>query len=898
MITDYKFQDLAKFIEDIKFLLARGGGMKDILQSQFEGLSAPQIILKVIKWFFLWVVIIVMIYVVYQIIFKGYPRFPLDLLRMKFYNKVDVKRAVGGVNGMFYASISDLKDPSMTEAMQFYNKAMGEENEFDKVFLAVTNLVESLYQPVYKAGMVEAALSEYYMFYHRIIKAAGKDGVDKLTYIQYIIDNYLQLGEESYTVSAVNYNITGRETAVEAENIRTTTDSLFKGSGRNVIASLVFDIAGDASKMNAVMANVGKLELSQPYYLTLLENDQKLNCMFNDGRTEQQRKVKGALRARFQTFIKYFEEYANVKRITTNKEFARYFVDPDYKLACGANRTKMIEEFKKRKDKDFYGKKNALKKAERNEKNLTHKIRLTIGIKNEKKKFMQRRTESRKLISELKTQMAVIQREAEDAADAALMAMRPKLSKANPDPEDILQFSSTNDSYPDVNTPAEAIANTSTYYTVFVPGYDIYKEYVNIHRETMFQQHTKDMTDDEIVAFIFMQDLMNMTVNKKDPDANAPVLIQRLIKMHLALDKLARVVKMAVEPPKLDLRPFINGTEDCGTLTLPISTVLQYFAFETEKVTQEAITELLIDKEDFDQAYTRNNFKNVKALNDYTFYMMEVLRALRTKNRRALFTIYAAQYTALAQQYKLITGTVLDRYVISTFLNLPRKMQDNPVTVAKYNLNDDIIKFVRRHPIFTLVYFNLPEGYSYPPDFMYDAIFGQIEPIMNDSFELINKLNDRTAMTANDFTMAWSAFEKKMFSLRTAHIRLHLINLYLSHYRDSIVVTDPVTQLQFSRQGLVDIYEDQNISYKFEDFFKRLFKPFKNEFIDGRIVAAWRKTFLKARFNPNFKDDIKGVSYWREFNAFWIDYMGPKMDGMIKSWWKNFKNFTKPRWSK
>jgi hypothetical protein len=74
-----------------------------------------------------------------------------------------------------------------------------------------------------------------------------------------------------------------------------------------------------------------------------------------------------------------------------------------------------------------------------------------------------------------------------------------------------------------------------------------------------------------------------------------------------------------------------------------------------------------------------------------------------------------------------------------------------------------------------------------------------------------------------------------------------------------------------------------------------LFEPFKYEFIDGRIKASWKKAFYGPRFNPDLKRDKRNISYWRDFNAFWVDYMGKKMDGMMKSWWNNFKNYTKPK---
>jgi hypothetical protein len=128
-------------------------------------------------------------------------------------------------------------------------------------------------------------------------------------------------------------------------------------------------------------------------------------------------------------------------------------------------------------------------------------------------------------------------------------------------------------------------------------------------------------------------------------------------------------------------------------------------------------------------------------------------------------------------------------------------------------------------------------------------------------------------------------WEDKVFAVKKCMISLHIVNLYLNGYRDSVEERDPMTKIKLTKDGFVDIIQQQNISYNVPDFFGRLFRPFKLEFIDGRIKASWRRTFYGPRFNPS-----SAVSYWREFRAFWIDYMGTKMDGMMKGWWKSFKN--------
>lgn len=924
MISDYKFQDLARFIEDIKFLLARGGGMRDVLQSQFEGKSLPQIILMFIWWFLLWVFVVILIYMVYQIIFKGYPRFPLDLVRFRLYNKVDVKRAVGGVNGKLYANIDALNNTSLAKAKKFYTTFGIDVATFDcgedmckDVFSDTVDIINRYYAPVFGDSKVDVALSEYFMFYQSMIDAGKKERFiegengdvvnvegsegreEKLKYMEYIVANYLELKQTHFT-GVKTVDGTGFRAGNDLENAKAAKTHLDE---KDLDSSSVVDLVKNAQNygtMIAAMNNIGRIRLAQPYYITLLENEQKLNCLFNDGRTDAQRKQKAYERSIFQAYGDSFKDYADVKKITTQKAFAKFFVDPDYKMACGGNRKKMIDDNKRANG--FFTRKDTLKKAERNEKNLTHKIRLAIGIKKEKKKLMQRRTDARKLISQTKTEMVSIQKQAEDKVDAELMAMRPKLSKANPTPEDVVLYDDSANVNPSNDIPKETEQGYGLYYTVYVPCYTIYKEYLNINKNmTYFEFLSKNMTDDEIIAFLFMQDVANMMSNRQNKQNRAkPVLIERLIRIHLVLEKLGRVVNDAVYT-KPDSNPKDNI--DDSKLAKAPTKILQHYSFTDPATTTAAVKEVVDNRDKFDDLYTastylHDDFKSLSVTNDYTFYIFEVLTNLKYGQPERLYNNYAKQYKKLIVDKGMATDTALDRYVISTFLNLPRSMQNDVLVINKFGIKGEVLAFLRQHPIFTIIHFNIAEGSNKSPLELYKDVLNTIPLVMGESYPLMAQIQQRDAITVSTLEGIWGLFESKTFDIKTVLLSMHMINLYLSHYRDSLVVIDPITKLKSARDGLVKIYEDQNISYNFEDFFKRLFKPFKAEFIDGRIVATWKKAFYPPRFNPNLKSDTKGISYWREFNAFWIDYMGPKMDGMIKGWWKNFKNFTKPRWSK
>jgi hypothetical protein len=98
------------------------------------------------------------------------------------------------------------------------------------------------------------------------------------------------------------------------------------------------------------------------------------------------------------------------------------------------------------------------------------------------------------------------------------------------------------------------------------------------------------------------------------------------------------------------------------------------------------------------------------------------------------------------------------------------------------------------------------------------------------------------------------------------------------------------TKSTIKLDGYIDIMDEQIIPTNVTDFFKRLFKPFYLEFIEGRILGAWRRAFDKERFKLKSR-----ISYWNEFLPFWQGYIGRIMDSMIKSYWKNVRNYTRPR---
>lgn len=852
MISDYKFQDLAKFIEDVQFLMSRGGGMQNFVANNFAGKSVPEIILRVVWLFLLWVFIIIVVYMVYQIIFKGYPRFPIDLLKLKFYNKVDVKGTIGGVNGMLFQNIFNLTDPSMKEAIAYFTSIgipLTDDQCIDTpckdVFSNMVEMIDKYYEPVYSTSKVDMALSDYFTYYSTLSNKLGARG--------------LKLEDKIKKMEEINEKVSSYMTF---------------------------------------------------YQDVILDQEREIDCLVNDGKDDGTRKVIADTKKDLERELKDLFKKFNIVKVTTTKSFAKAFLDPSIGGQCGPGVKEVIQKILN--GNGYNAKKSALMKAEKHVKKTKTATRFAIG--NKKKKQKQKLHDANNAVVALRNEMAVIRVEAEQQAKKLLKDMKFPSSTDGITSKTVLMYEDQDRVYPNL-TVDKMVEKSGHQYVVYVPCYDVYKEYLTLNKDTMFVKFTKEMNEGEIIAFIFLTDLESMMENKESRQKNSiyedddsqdvkPVLIQRLLNMYLAIEKMGSTVKLALESSK-------SPANTC-----------QYLVFPDESFQSTAVSELIVNRNLLIKAYSGNKFASMKVINDYTYYLMEVFFFLTASKNEipasSLYELYAGQFVSLINRglvkddivsfNKKISATLNAGGVsaiqnmipevqwnnIITVLNLSQEMQNNPAILTKYNVSQDIVLFARRHPIFSMMFFNTPPITSKT----YQDVMDTIKSLLGNQPDELAKLQDIQTITATDVTSNWNYLQDKVFNIKKILTGMHVVNLYLSHYRDSVQQRDPITKVKISKDGLIDISSQQNISYEFDSFFKRLFQPFKMEFIDGRIVAAWRSAFYGPKFNPNLKKDKMNISYWREFNSFWIDYMGRKMDGMMKSWWQQFKNFTKPRWNK
>jgi hypothetical protein len=828
MISDYKFQDLAKFIEDVKFLIAKDGGAS--LAQAAGGGTTIELIFRIIKLFLLWVFLIILIYMIYKIIFYGYPRFPIDLMKFKLNNKVDVKKVVGDVNGPLYKQVTLFKEPRMEAVLEYFNKKgfllLNEECDKDNC-KSIFHDLDRIIDEEYGESKEEEALNNYYKYYQVITSRLGLNGLtsyERITKVREVLDNVF-----------TNY----------------------------------FDF----------------------YRNEILIRENSIQCMRNDGKDDAKREKIKQSKTRLIKELETIMKNANCVRVNTECEFARLFVDPNFSLECTEDKKKLVEAQLNRMN-TYKEKKNRYKKLEREIKDKERKLQFSGFLSaKDKRKTKQQLAERKNEKNQVKIEIIDITREATRIVEDNMKNSPPGLSIKNPTYKDIIKYDGDERILPDTNR--DIARNKSMQYTVYVPFYDMYKKHYEINKKNMYDNlggsSVYGMTHDEIIAYIFLTDLEKFMYNvelkkiKKENIELKPVLIQQINNTYIAIENITGRVSGILTNQK-------SPIETAKYLIFPDDNTLVSSIAEFDKYKKEV--------KDYYDEYEQK-VQSISISNEYTYYLMEIfayILELKGKNPGRdvdyIYDRYVNQFSKF--QY--------NKSALISYLNLPVALQNNDEIRKKFGITKRLIMFIKSHPLFALLHLN-SKSTSNPKDKYHDVMSMFID-LLSDNPKLQGMVYkvDKANMTEVEEVLGY--VQKRVFEIKEFIVSLHLLNIYFTHYRDSVVEKDPISKVKISRDGFVEIYDQQNISHEFSSFFGRLFEPFKRDFLDGKIKAAWIKAFVgkgaKAnkkfnRLNPNLKEDKYNLSYWREFNSFWVDFMGKKMDGMMKLWWKNFKNYTKER---
>ena len=694
MITNYKFQDLAKFVEDLKFLLARGGTSGFLSSFSGQNSSITQIVLSWIYTVVVWILIILAVYVIYQIIFKGYPRFPIDLAKFKLYNRVDTKKIVGGPKGLLYSNVFTLSEPSMDEPLSI---VLGSQQS--NVFRELVNTIDDMYEPAYGTNRIEAALTDYYTFYPSVSKGLGL--------------HYLPPENRS-------------------------------------------------KKMRDTIVTVFEDYLT--LYTQLFSLNKQLACQFNEGRDDKKRAEFKAVKKNIEAEVQNMYKQWNIVPIETKKIFASSFIEPSYTSQCGMPFHKILE--KTLKESAYPALQNQIKTIDKQDRHLRKLLRKRKRTAKEKADINTRRQGLQKDKLQVQIDMATAMKMAEDKAfeelkksgDVTFVLVSSRFQNPQTPAIPVIHYDDT-----DRVNPNYLESKGKDQFTVYVPCYDMYKQYFILNKDKMFSKYTDTMNEDEIIASLFLMDLDGILENKEMNSKTRHLIYERILKTHSAFEDVATLAKTALQP-----RPNHPGT------------LVEYMIFPEKHVLETSVNELMLSK----------SKEGIHLTQDYTHYLDEI------------FNADAYSYGLFVQQFNAYKPRALTLEALITYLNLPKSRRDEQAIKAKYGLaNTRIIDFITKHPLFSIIYLK----YGNDGEELY-------KNVLNFSKSLGGVENKNMLQLMN-------TWEDKVFTIKKCMISLHVVNLYLNGYRDSVQERDPITKIKLTKDGFVDIIQQQNISYNVPDFF-------------------------------------------------------------------------------
>lgn len=173
MGDEYKlnFQGLNKFIEDFRYLTQRGG-------SPFIGVGGDGVlvsIVSILKNLIILALLIFVFYTLYIILFKGYPRWFLNIVMFKFFKKENIDRFIGDdmvlkqINYLLSA-MRDCSGPYKTVA-----EIYGNNTRLYELMQTLDTQVKKYYGKDDDGSGISSnelkyqkALKEYYLFYYKI----------------------------------------------------------------------------------------------------------------------------------------------------------------------------------------------------------------------------------------------------------------------------------------------------------------------------------------------------------------------------------------------------------------------------------------------------------------------------------------------------------------------------------------------------------------------------------------------------------------------------------------------------------------------------------------------------------------------------------------------------------
>jgi hypothetical protein len=622
------------------------------------------------------------------------------------------------------------------------------------------------------------------------------------------------------------------------------------------------------------------------FYADAVQLENSVRCLFNDGKTQKDRDqfelAKDIALPKYEAFKTMYD----IEKIDSSFRYAERFPDLKDKPSCANSLTDIYNRLlKKHKQHDklviLYKQLDAELSATRTRitKSIDERARKNYDILNIESKQKQLKLDIASIQRDVRNNALQLQQDIQKSMNENINTQKISDGYFN------TQKGLVNYADKTLTTPNNSL-DKKRHYSVYVPYFSMYHLYYNVHKHE-YGKGFENVGKNDVIAFLFLKDveshMMTPPIEKShqnDTSVKSRSIGERLIRNFWAYEKIGNAVDLALNNAKVK----------------DLMTTGQYIYFEETSRMENALNSIVANKEQVIKVL--NTFINppelIETNNNYTYYILELLIAIKAQElskSRNIFQRYVNEVELL-----ISFNTVPNRKnTLLAFLNLPSSIQSKDDVKQKFGISSKLYEFMIMHPMFMSMYLA-----NVNPD-VYDNVAKLFLNSLNKQPIIKKIIFDPKNYTVEGLNQAFAYLESDISSLKKCLLALQVVNMYTSQYKTELFLKPrgdtqntkyPSYSQYVSRQGYKTLTNDQ-IILDYESFFKKLFKPFYIDLVEGRMFSAWRKAFDGKKFEAK-----NNTGYWREFRTLYVDYIGGIMTQLKSDIWKELSKYSKPRWGK
>lgn len=586
MISNYNFKDLSKFVEDLKFLFARGGAGTEVL----EGKTVLMIVWSWVFFILQIAILVILIVMIYKFLTGGYSRFLIDILTFKFSNKLNMAKEFGGTDGIFFKQIYEITEPPLSDGIVRVESAGVDLRDTDlgsrDIFQAVKDNIENVYEPLAKYDKTSISMQEYYLYYDVIFEALG--------FKQMVNNNQPNIQQRS-----------------------------------NKVKEVVDYVIGNYLEFYTVT--------------TQLENN--VSCSFIDGNSQKDREKNDSNRKARENILKEHMKTYDIKRVDTSRKFAERFPNISNNPQC----TSSLSEYYNRIINNDDRFKNLRQSAIQLEGLMRDIQRRKANTRQERLQKNNDIKAANKAYRQTRIDIVSIQRNAMNEAMSKQDADQQKMNKNMGEGTFTKGYFRTltqrvkglvNYKEQDFTIPNSEVQNGKNF-SIYVPYYSVYQLYYNANK-SRFDTLYRDLSTEEVIAFLFLKDIedvietqsntiSDVTGENNKSTKSVSSVCERLIENFWVYEKLGYTVSNALVHPSVR----------------DLLTCCQYISFDEKNRMDKVFTEVVANKDKFILAYS-NRGTGLIVEDNYSYYWLEILHGIyRVNANQAVYEHFRNEFQSL-----------------------------------------------------------------------------------------------------------------------------------------------------------------------------------------------------------------------------------------------------------